>query len=99
MADRDLGRIPGLDGLRGLAVLLVVGLHAGKLAGAPSLFQGGFAGVDAFFVLSGFLITSILLSERAHRGRVCFRDFHTRRALRLKDRAAPRAAAPDPAPA
>jgi len=51
-------RLPGLDGLRGIAVLAVIIYHADV-----SLLVGGFLGVDVFFVLSGFLITALLLSE------------------------------------
>ena len=71
------GYEPALDGLRGLAVALVVSFHA---FGIP---RDGFLGVDLFFVLSGFLITSILLGEQASRGRISLRRFYVRRALRL----------------
>lgn len=84
--ERRLGHVPGLDGVRGIAVLAVVGLHAG-IALVPSRFNGvlpgGLVGVDLFFVLSGFLITSLLVSERAERGTISFGAFYTRRALRL----------------
>jgi peptidoglycan/LPS O-acetylase OafA/YrhL len=68
---------PALDGVRGIAILLVLGKHA---FGWPK--QGGL-GVDLFFVLSGFLITSLLLEERREHGRVSLRHFFWRRALRL----------------
>ncbi len=80
-----LGHVPALDGVRGLAVLLVVALHAGLLIHPADggLVPGGFIGVDVFFVLSGFLITSLLVAERAERGRVSFTAFYARRAWRL----------------
>jgi peptidoglycan/LPS O-acetylase OafA/YrhL len=65
-----------LDGLRALAVLAVLFLHLGVLA-------GGYLGVDMFFVLSGFLITFLLISEWDKRGSVSFRNFYIRRVLRL----------------
>jgi peptidoglycan/LPS O-acetylase OafA/YrhL len=65
-----------LDGLRGLAVIAVLLFHAGKL-------QGGFLGVDLFFALSGFLITSLLLAEVDLRGRVDLLAFWGRRLRRL----------------
>jgi len=71
---------PELDGLRGVAILLVVGAHAGVPGFAGG---GGGAGVSLFFVLSGYLITSLLMAEKARNGRVDLRAFYVRRALRL----------------
>jgi peptidoglycan/LPS O-acetylase OafA/YrhL len=71
-------RLPGLDGLRALAVLGVVFYHL-DVAWLP----GGFLGVDVFFVLSGFLITTLLVEEVERTGRVGMRDFYLRRARRL----------------
>jgi peptidoglycan/LPS O-acetylase OafA/YrhL len=75
---RDLGKVPALDGIRALAALAVVGLHA-RIVG----FGDGEVGVDVFFVLSGFLITSILISRTGAGNRPDYRDFYRRRALRL----------------
>jgi peptidoglycan/LPS O-acetylase OafA/YrhL len=72
-----LGYRPALDGLRGLAILGVLFRHA---FGIPA---GGGYGVDLFFVLSGFLITTLLIEEREATGLIAFRDFFRRRALRL----------------
>ena len=69
---------PALDGVRALAVTAVLVFHGG-VAWLP----GGFLGVDAFFVLSGFLITSLLLVEHAGRGRIRLGAFWLRRARRL----------------
>ena len=74
----SLGRVPALDGIRGLAVAAVLLFHAG-VSWAP----GGFLGVDVFFVLSGFLITTLLIEEMAERGGIGLRAFWTRRARRL----------------
>ena len=71
---------PALDGLRGIAVLLVIGYHFRPGSG----FSGGWMGVDVFFALSGFLITSLVLDELATTGRFSFLRFHVRRALRLQ---------------
>lgn len=71
-----LPHMPALDGLRGLAVAGVLLFHAGHLV-------GGFLGVDLFFVLSGFLITSLLLREAAGSGQVRLSTFWARRARRL----------------
>ena len=69
---------PALDGLRALAVAAVVAYH-GELGWAP----GGYLGVDVFFVLSGYLITSLLVAEWAHTSRISLRGFWSRRARRL----------------
>lgn len=70
--------IPALDGLRGVAVLLVVVFHGG-----PAYAPGGFIGVDVFFVLSGFLITALLIDEWAVHQTINFKHFYVRRVLRL----------------
>jgi peptidoglycan/LPS O-acetylase OafA/YrhL len=86
---RRLGRIPALDGLRGIAVLVVVIEHIetilvpGTVRVDAGPLRGAFLGVDIFFVLSGFLITCLLLGEQAERTRVRFGAFYRRRALRL----------------
>src|SRR4051812_34231219 len=67
-----------LQGLRAVAVLLVVLDHAGV-----GFLDGGFVGVDVFFVLSGFLITGLLLSEAVEHGSVSLRGFYARRARRI----------------
>lgn len=70
--------LPGLDGLRALAVLGVLLYHADL-----RWFRGGFLGVEVFFVISGYLITSLLLSEWEHAGRIDLKAFWLRRARRL----------------
>ncbi len=72
----SIGYEPALDGLRGLAIAGVLLFHGQRL-------RGGFLGVDAFFVLSGFLITSILLAEHRASGTVRLGGFWARRARRL----------------
>lgn len=85
-----ISHIPALDGLRGIAILLVLGLHLFQ-SGAPltnyfvaklsTIASIGQSGVDLFFVLSGFLITRILLSSKGQNG--YFFKFYTRRILRI----------------
>ena len=70
--------MPGLDGVRAVAVAAVVVFHMDE-----SWLPGGFLGVDVFFTLSGFLITSLLLAELDARSRVDFKRFYIRRARRL----------------
>ena len=69
---------PALDGLRGVAILLVILSHA-----HVPLFEGAFFGVDLFFVLSGYLITSLLLMEMQSAGRLDYWRFYRRRFFRL----------------
>ncbi len=71
-------RVGAFDGLRGLAIAAVLLFHA-----QISWARGGFLGVSAFFTLSGYLITSLLLDERARTGAVSLRTFWSRRARRL----------------
>ena len=71
-------RLPGLDGLRGIAVLAVIIYHADV-----SLLVGGFLGVDVFFVLSGFLITALLIDELTRTNTVDRARFYIRRIRRL----------------
>lgn len=72
------GRVSGLDGVRALAVLAVIAFHLGML-----MTPGGFLGVDIFFVLSGYLITDLLVAQHVRLGRVDLRGFWVRRARRL----------------
>lgn len=67
-----------IDGLRAIAIASVVAYHIG-MPGVP----GGFAGVDVFFVISGYLITSLLLKEQREKGSIDLADFYARRARRL----------------
>jgi len=73
-----LGYVPVLDGIRGIAILAVVGCHLNL-----GWMRGGFFGVDIFFALSGFLITTMLLEEQARHGSISLRDFFRRRFWRL----------------
>lgn len=70
-----------LDGLRAISILMVLGFHGfGPISG---LLPAGWLGVDIFFVISGFLITSLLLREKVETGTVNYRNFYIRRFLRL----------------
>jgi peptidoglycan/LPS O-acetylase OafA/YrhL len=73
---QPLGRRLELDGVRGVAIVMVVAHHAG-------LCPGGYLAVDVFFTLSGFLITTLLLEEWSAFGSIDFKRFYIRRALRL----------------
>ena len=75
--DRDRGYHPGLDGVRGVAILLVLGQHA-----PTKPLTDGFIGVTVFFCLSGYLITTLLVRE-LHTGTIDVRAFYRRRVARL----------------
>src|SRR5687768_9163632 len=77
-----LGYRPALDGVRGIAILAVLAVHTNHVFGW-SLLKGGSIGVDIFFVLSGFLITSILLEEWTKTANINLKHFYARRFLRL----------------
>ncbi|GAB3281570.1 hypothetical protein GCM10027449_22710 [Sinomonas notoginsengisoli] len=73
-----LGHVSALDGIRALAITMVLLYHA-----VMPLHFGGAGGVDIFFALSGFLITTLLLEEHDRHGRISLRRFYVRRAVRL----------------
>jgi len=75
---QSLRYLPGLDGLRAVAVIAVILYHANK-----SWVSGGFLGVEVFFVISGYLITMLLINESQENGKINFRAFWIRRARRL----------------
>ena len=77
-AANAMSHLDGLDGLRALAIIAVVAYHLD-----PTWLPGGFLGVDAFFVVSGFLITSLLQREASTRGSIDLKRFWVRRARRL----------------
>ena len=86
-ADRDPvgisgGYRPALDGIRAIAVCMVILFHLGR-DGYGVALGGGWLGVDIFFVLSGYLITSLLLTEHRRSRRVNVRNFYARRLLPL----------------
>jgi peptidoglycan/LPS O-acetylase OafA/YrhL len=76
--DRNRAFRPDIEGLRAIAVILVLLDHAGL-----AQVSGGYVGVDVFFVLSGFLITGLLLKETRETGSISIRSFYARRARRL----------------
>lgn len=83
----ELARIDGLDGLRALSIGLVLVGHAARSPGHPPWLEWarsiGVVGVELFFAISGFLITWLLLRERARQGSVSLKRFWARRALRI----------------
>jgi peptidoglycan/LPS O-acetylase OafA/YrhL len=89
MAKTATGRLPSLDGLRALSILLVLLAHATHTAqfpefpGRTALNEQGTTGVLVFFVISGFLITSLLLGEEDKKDRVSLKHFYLRRSVRI----------------
>jgi peptidoglycan/LPS O-acetylase OafA/YrhL len=73
-----LGHLPVLDGLRGIAILAVIAVHSYE-----PLLPGGSSGLDLFFVLSGFLITKLLIEETERTGTIDRKSFYIKRAFRL----------------
>lgn len=73
-------RFSSLDGLRAVSITAVIWAHTGSREG---ILGQGFHGVDLFFAISGFLITTLLLREHSARGRIDLRAFYIRRALRI----------------
>jgi peptidoglycan/LPS O-acetylase OafA/YrhL len=82
---RSFGDVPGFNGLRGIALLIVFVAHMDVILPIPTLLviPGATVSLNSFFVLSGFLITALLLKEQARRGRIGIGPFYRRRALRL----------------
>lgn len=74
---------PEIDGLRAIAVGAVILYHAEISIFGLNIFKGGFIGVDIFFVISGYLITSILLTELKNTGKISLRNFYERRIRRI----------------
>jgi len=74
---------PEIDGLRTIAVLSVILYHVQIMVFGHDFFKGGFVGVDIFFVISGYLISRILLSELFDKGKISFLQFYERRARRI----------------
>lgn len=81
MLINDKSRLKSLDGLRGIAILMILNYHLFNVGFLYPIFQQGWAGVDLFFVLSGFLITGILLDTKGQKG--WYKSFMLRRALRI----------------
>jgi peptidoglycan/LPS O-acetylase OafA/YrhL len=88
MTELKRDRIPSLDGLRAIAILLVIAWHASSRSSFPLLTQlwridAGNLGVRVFFVLSGFLITTLILAEQDRNGSIALGRFYFRRTLRI----------------
>jgi hypothetical protein len=76
---------PEIDGLRAISVLAVIFYHADFSLFGHALFQGGFIGVDIFFVISGYLITSLILKEINHTNQFSFKNFYNYYIKKIKE--------------
>ena len=74
---------PEIDGLRGVAVISVILYHAQITISGINFFKGGYLGVDIFFVISGYLITSIIYKEIEATKKFSFKNFYERRIRRI----------------
>ncbi len=83
MSKTHLGYRPEIDGLRAVAVLVVIIYHAQFIIDYAPFMSGGYIGVDVFFVISGYLITRLILAERQETGRFSFINFYNRRVRRI----------------
>ena len=86
VANPSSTKIPSLDGLRAISICLVLVAHLQGTSGFPIRtlpFMTGYFGVRVFFVISGFLITTLLLTEQDQHGRISLRNFYIRRVLRI----------------
>jgi len=83
MSIRSYSYRPEVDGLRAIAVISVIFYHAQIAIFGRDWFEGGFIGVDIFFVISGYLITRIILSELESQNSFSFRNFYDKRARRI----------------
>jgi peptidoglycan/LPS O-acetylase OafA/YrhL len=81
---RGAAYFPSLNGIRAICALMVIKLHVNwSVPGSPQILDFGFLGVDMFFVISGFLIVTLLLRERDARGQFDLKQFYLRRTLRI----------------
>ena len=83
MINKKINYRPEIDGLRAIAVISVILYHAKITLFGQGVFDGGFLGVDIFFVISGYLISSIILKEKINTGMFSFAHFYQRRARRI----------------
>ena len=74
---------PEIDGLRAIAVFSVILFHSSFTINGVNIFAGGYIGVDIFFVISGYLITSLILKELNLTGKFSFTYFYERRVRRI----------------
>ncbi len=83
MINKKINYRPEIDGLRAIAVISVILYHAKITLFGQGVFDGGFLGVDIFFVISGYLISSIILKEKINTGMFSFAHFYQRRERRI----------------